>query len=419
MREQADPGPGAVAELLSALSSAGESRRPLGIPELDRVLGGGLVPGSAVLVAGEPGIGKSTLLLQASAAAARTLYVCGEETPEQVKARAERIGATAEIWCSRATDVPAVLGAIERLEPDLVVVDSVQTLVHPDAGGAAGSVAQVRESAAAVVRATKARGVACFLIGQATKDGAVAGPRMLEHLVDTVLWFEGERHGALRILRATKNRFGPAHESACFAMTAAGLDEVADPSRVLSGNRTEPPAGVAVAPLVEGTRPLLVEIQALVGTPALAAGRRTASGVEDRRLAVLLAVLERHAGVPLAGRDVFVATAGGVRVSEPAADLAIALAVASSFHGRSLATRTVALGEVGLSGEIRAVAQTERRVAEAARLGFGRVIVPAPAPRPPTPGVDLLPVRDVTEALEAGGRPERRDAGGHAARTPP
>ena len=370
------------------------------------MLGGGLARGGAYLVAGEPGIGKSTLLLQVARRAAeggeRVLLVCGEETPEQVRRRAERLGgAPEELWATRATDVPAVLSAIERASPHLVVVDSVQSLVRPDLPGVPGSVAQVRACGDAVVRAAKDWGVTVILVGQATKDGQVAGPRTLEHLVDAVLWFEGDRGRPLRVLRATKNRFGPAHEVGCFRMGADGLREITDPSRLLVGERDVAIPGVAVAPLVEGNRPLLVEIQALVGPTSVPSPRRTASGIDAQRLALLIAVLERRGGLRLGGHDVFVGTMGGVRATEPAADLAVCLAVASAFLDRPLAPWTVAIGEVGLSGEVRDAPDLARRLDEAARLGFSRAIVPASRALPSAPSsVHVLPARDLSEALE-------------------
>jgi DNA repair protein RadA/Sms len=392
-----------VAPLADADASAA-AKRPTGIPELDRVLGGGLARGGAYLVAGEPGIGKSTLLLQVARAAAsageRVLLVCGEETPEQVRERADRLGgAPPGLLATRATSVREVLDAVGAAAPSIVVVDSVQALVHPDLPGVAGSVGQVRASADALVRDGKARGATVILVGQATKDGQVAGPRTLEHLVDAVLWFEGDSERTLRLLRATKNRFGPAHEVGCFAMTARGLREVADPSRLFVGDRAHPVPGVAVVPLVEGNRPLLVEVQALVGPSAVQSPRRTVAGVDGQRCALLIAVLERRCRLRIAGHDVFIGTMGGVRVAEPAADLAVALAVASSFRDAPLRAGTAAVGEVGLSGEVRAVPEIARRIDEAARLGFRRVIVPSGASVAHRSDVEAIPVPDVVAAL--------------------
>jgi len=410
MRQQQEPerGPGATVEAslgpLTGLPSSAAEHVPTGIDELDRVLGGGLVPGGAYLVAGEPGIGKSTLLLQVARGAAaegkRVLAVCGEETPEQVRARADRLGGvTDDLWATRASDVPAVIAAIEQASPELVLVDSIQSLTHPDASGVPGSVGQVRACGDAIVRATKDRGITSVLVGQATKDGQVAGPRTLEHLVDAVLWFEGDRGRPLRLLRATKNRFGPAHEVGCFAMAHDGLRQITDPSRLLIGEREEALCGIAVAPIVEGNRPLLVEIQALVGPTSVPTPRRTGAGIDAQRLALLIAVLERRGRLRLGGHDVYVGTMGGVRASEPSADLAICLAVASAFVDRPLAPRTIAIGEVGLSGEVRDASDLPRRLAEAARLGFRRAIVPVSPNVPVATAMRVIPVRDLTEAL--------------------
>ena len=392
------PGP------LGTIAPTSFATRPTEIGELDRVLGGGLAMGGAYLVAGEPGIGKSTLLLQLArlraAAGERVLVVCGEETPDQVRGRAERIGGVPdELWATRATDVPSVLTAVDAAAPAIVVVDSIQSLSHPDLPGVPGSVGQVRGCAEAIVRETKQRGITAILVGQATKDGQVAGPRALEHLVDAVLWFEGDPGRPLRILRATKNRFGPAQEVGCFQMSADGLHDVADPSRILMGSRDRSIPGVTVVPLLEGNRPLLVEIQALVGPTAVPAPRRTASGLDGQRLSLLIAVLERRGRLRLGGHDVYVGTMGGIRASEPAADLAVCLAVASAFVDQPVAADSIAIGEVGLSGEVREVPDLPRRLDEAARLGFHAAIVPAGRTLPRSPAVRLRPVRDVTEAL--------------------
>ena len=409
MREDAGTVPGADPAAapgpLAAVTIAGPRQRATGIGELDRVLGGGLSAGGAYLVAGEPGIGKSTLLLQlarlAASAGERVLVVCGEETPDQVRGRAERLGGVPdELGATRATTGPSVLAAIDAASPALVLIDSIQSLAQPEGPGVPGSIGQVRACGEAIVRATKDRGVTAILVGQATKDGQVAGPRALEHLVDAVLWFEGDPGRPLRVLRATKNRFGPAHEVGCFQMFGDGLHEVADPSRILVGERNGAIPGVAVTPLLEGNRPLLVEIQALAGPTSVPAPRRAGSGIDAQRLALLIAVLERRGRMRLGGHDVFVGTMGGVRASEPSADLAICLAVASAFLDRPLGDRTIAVGEVGLSGEVRDAPDLPRRLDEAARLGFRHAIVPAGRNLPRSSDVALLPVRDVTEALQ-------------------
>ncbi len=392
------PGP------LAGLDAGSVPAEPTGLAELDRVLGGGLVRGGAYLVAGEPGVGKSTLLFQVAAAAAaagrRVLLVCGEETPEQVRIRADRLGGPPpELWASRATDVGSITSAIDDAAAALVVVDSVQSLSRGDVPGVPGSVGQVRACADALVRAAKDRGITLVLVGQATKDGQVAGPRTLEHLVDAVLWFEGEPHGSLRFLRATKNRFGAAHEVGCFTMSTAGLQQVTDPSALLVGRRDRAAPGVAVIPMLEGNRAMLVEVQALVGPTSVVAPRRTAAGLDPQRLSLLVAVLERRGRLRLGGHDVFAAAMGGVRATEPAADLGVALAIASSCVDAPLPPATIAVGEVGLSGEIRAVRDLPRRLDEAARHGFRAAIVRTDDDLPRAPAVTLLRVRDLSEAL--------------------
>ncbi len=354
-----------------------------GIGDLDRVLGGGLVPGVVVLLAGEPGVGKSTLLLEVAARWAaegrRTLYVTGEESAAQVRLRAERTSALAqELYLAAETDLGTVLGHIEQTEPSLLVVDSVQTIGTAQADGSPGGVTQVREVTGALVRVAKQRGMAVVIVGHVTKDGAIAGPRLLEHLVDVVLAFEGERHSGFRMVRAIKNRFGPADEVGCFEMGEAGIHEVTDPSGLFTSHHTEPVPGTCVTVTLEGRRPLLAEIQALVApAPNQNSPRRTTSGLEGSRVALILAVLERKARLPLAARDVYVSTVGGARVSDPSTDLAIAVAVASAAVDRNFPQRVIALGEVGLAGDLRRVPGLERRVGEAARLGFELAIVPA------------------------------------------
>jgi DNA repair protein RadA/Sms len=350
-----------------------------GVAELDRVLGGGIVPASVVLVGGEPGVGKSTLLLTALGAIARggrrALLVTGEESLAQVKLRAARLGGAETVEILAETELEAVCATLEHERPDVCVIDSVQTLHSRELGSAAGSVAQVREAAGRLLRCAKEHGVATILVGHVTKDGAVAGPRVLEHLVDCVLQFEGDRYHAHRILRATKNRFGSTNELGVFEMTGAGLVGVPDPSELFG--RSEPgEVGAAVACTLEGTRPLLLEIQSLVAPSDLAMPRRVGTGVDPKRLAMIVAVLSRHAGVALGSADVFVNVAGGVRIDEPGADLAIALAIASAARGVPLRDGLAAFGEIGLTGRLRAAAQAERRLEECTKLGVRQAIVP-------------------------------------------
>jgi DNA repair protein RadA/Sms len=386
------------------------AHRPTGVDELDRVLGGGLVAGSVVLLAGEPGIGKSTLLLAVLAklaAKSRVLYVCAEESLEQVRLRAERLGALhPELFLAAETDLGAVRTQIDQVSPRVMVVDSVQTVADPELAGAPGGVGQVREVAAQLVRVAKERGIATFLVGQVTKDGAVAGPKTLEHLVDVVLSFEGDQHHALRLVRCTKNRFGPAFEVGCFEMTEAGLEPLADPSRLFLSAREAAVPGVACTVSVEGRRPLVTEVQALVSPTGLAIPRRMAQDLDQGRLAILIAVLERRARVSFGGHDVFAATAGGVRLTEPAADLAVCLALASAARDWHVPADLVAFGEVGLGGEVRPVPQLGRRLAEAARLGFRRALVPAADQQAHGGGgLKFTQVGSVSEALAAVGGP--------------
>ena len=352
-------------------------RIPTGVPELDRVLGGGLVPASLVLVGGEPGVGKSTLLLMALAAISRerrALLVTGEESTAQVKLRAARLGGAEKVEILAETNLEAVCATLERERPDVCVIDSVQTLYSAEVGSAPGSVAQVREAAARLLRVGKEAGVALFLVGHVTKDGSVAGPRVLEHLVDCVLQFEGDRYHAHRVLRAAKNRFGSTNELGVFEMTGTGLQGVPDPSAVFGQSDGE--VGASVACALEGTRPILLEIQALVSPTDLAMPRRVGTGVDPKRLAMIVAVLSRHAGIALGQADVFVNVAGGVRIDEPGADLAVALAIASAAKGAPLKASTASFGEVGLTGRLRPATQAERRAQECAKLGLATVIVP-------------------------------------------
>ena len=353
-----------------------------GVAELDRVLGGGLVPASLVLVGGEPGVGKSTLLLSALGHVSRTrraLLVTGEESAAQVKLRAERLGGTEGVEILAETDLDAICATLESERPEVCVIDSVQTLYSVDISSAPGSVAQVREAAARLLRVGKASGVALFLVGHVTKDGSVAGPRVLEHLVDCVLHFEGDRYHAHRILRAAKNRFGSTNELGVFEMTGAGLQGVPDPSQ-LFGRSADGEVGAAVACVLEGTRPLLLEIQALVSPTDLAMPRRVATGIDPKRLAMIVAVLGRHARLALGSADVFVNVAGGVRIDEPGADLAVALAIASAARGAPVRPATGAFGELGLTGRLRPATQAERRLGECDKLGLEAVIAPAGTP---------------------------------------
>ncbi|WP_066585907.1 DNA repair protein RadA [Cellulomonas timonensis] len=396
--------------------------RPTGVDELDRVLGGGLVPGAVVLLAGEPGVGKSTLLLDVASRAAqagreassdgtaprgrRVLYITGEESAGQVRLRAERIGALdPHLLLAAETDLGTVLGHVEQVQPDLLVVDSVQTIASAAIEGAAGGVSQVREVAGALIAVAKERDMPVVLVGHVTKDGSVAGPRTLEHLVDVVCQFEGERHSRLRLLRSTKNRYGPTDEVGCFDLTESGIEGLTDPSGLFVSNALHHVPGTCVTVTLEGRRPLATEVQALVAPSMLANPRRTTSGVDASRLAMVLAVLQRRVGARLADQDVYVSTVGGARVVEPSADLALALATASSRENIALPRGLVAVGEVGLAGEIRAVTGTTRRLAEAARLGFVRAVVPAGSVEAGTApaGMEILEAGDLAEAVRACG----------------
>ena len=369
---------------LAEVSAAEADRISTGVPELDRVLGGGIVPASLVLVGGEPGVGKSTLLLMAlgaiSRAGRRAVLVTGEESVAQVKLRAARLGGADTVEILAETELESVCATLERERPDVCVVDSIQTLYSSELGSAPGSVAQVRESAARLLRTAKEHGVAIVLVGHVTKDGAVAGPRVLEHLVDCVLQFEGDRYHAHRILRAAKNRFGSTNELGIFEMTGEGLVGVPDPS-ALFGHTEVGEVGAAVACALEGTRPLLLEIQSLVAPTDLAMPRRVGTGVDPKRLAMIVAVLSRHAGVSLGSADVFVNVAGGVRIDEPGADLAIALAIASAARGAPVVEGIAAFGEVGLTGRLRQAGQSERRLEECGKFGVQSVVVPVGTPR--------------------------------------
>ena len=379
------------------------ARIATGVPELDRVLGGGLVPASLVLVGGEPGVGKSTLLLTAlvavSRAGRRALLVTGEESTAQVKLRADRLCGAERVEILAETELDTVCATLETERPDVCVIDSVQTLYASELGSAPGSVAQVREAAGRLLRVSKENGVATILVGHVTKDGAVAGPRVLEHLVDCVLQFEGDRYRAHRVLRAVKNRFGSTNELGVFEMTGGGLVGVPDPSE-LFGRTAGGEAGAAVACALEGTRPILLEIQALVAPTDLAMPRRVGTGVDPKRLAMIVAFLARHARVPLGSADVFVNVAGGVRIDEPGADLAIALAIASAQRGAPVLDGLGAFGEIGLTGRLRPAAQAERRLEECAKLGLVQVL--APAGTPPHEKVQVVESDTLRFALTAG-----------------
>ena len=379
------------------------ARIPTGVPEFDRVLGGGLVPASLVLVGGEPGVGKSTLLLSALAAISkdrRALLVTGEESAAQVKLRAERLGGAAQVEVLAETELESVLATLDAERPDVCVIDSVQTLYSAEVGSAPGSVAQVREAASRLMRAAKELGVAIILVGHVTKDGSVAGPRVLEHLVDCVLQFEGDRYHAHRVLRAAKNRFGSTNELGVFEMTGTGLVGVPDPSE-LFGRVAGSEVGSAVACALEGTRPILLEIQALVAPSDLAMPRRVATGVDPKRLAMIVAVLGRHARVALGSADVFVNVAGGVRIDEPGADLAVALAIASAAKGVPTKEGLAAFGEIGLTGRLRPAAQAERRLEECAKLGLKTVVVPADTPTTRRK-LEVLEAETLPKAITAG-----------------
>ncbi len=399
------PSQASVAQPIAEIDPAEWAARPTGIGELDRVLSGGLVPGSVTLLGGEPGIGKSTLVLQALAAmasvGARVLYVSGEEAAQQVRLRAERLGALQpNLWFVAETRIDEILRHIVLVEPTVLVIDSVQTLTDPTVSSSAGSLTQVRECAALLTTEAKRRGVATVMVGHVTKDGELAGPRVLEHMVDTVLAFGGERHHALRVLRAVKHRFGTTDELGLFEMGESGLVGLPDPSRLFLADRRVGVPGSVVVPTIEGHRPLLVELQALVTGDVAGSPRRSAQGLDPGRLAFILAVLEQRAGVPVSRSDIYALAVGGVRITEPGADLALALAVASAQLNRSVSGSLVAIGEVGLGGELRQVGQTRRRLSEAARLGFTHAVVPDSAPDAPE-GINLIRAGTVHEAITA------------------
>ena len=383
-------------------------RLPVESGELSRVLGGGIVPGSVVLIGGDPGIGKSTLLLQVSARLAEVespvLYVSGEESANQIKMRADRLGLQSPgLFVVSEVSLDQIMGHVEQLAPRLVVVDSIQAVSSEELESSAGSVSQVKACATALLRLAKANGVPIFLVGHVTKAGAIAGPRVLEHIVDAVLYLEGDRFHTYRLLRGVKNRFGSTHEVGVFEMSEQGMVEVTNPSQVFLAERLPDTAGSAIAVTMEGTRPLLVEIQALASTTSFGLPRRTANGVDFNRLLLLVAVLSKRVGLRLFDQDVFVNVVGGLRINEPASDLALALAIASSFQNVPLPADLAAVGEVGLSGELRAASHLSRRLNEAAKLGFKRCIVPATHRRlgDVPKGIEAIPARSLADALSA------------------
>ena len=392
---------------LSELELSEAPRRPLDWDELNRVLGGGIVAGSLVLIGGEPGVGKSTLLMHAAAQVARqgggkVLYVSGEESGQQVRMRAKRLGALEPaILLLAENDLDAICDAIRAESPALAIVDSIQTVADGGFEGSAGSVTQVRESAARLMRLAKEIGVPIFLVGHVTKDGSIAGPRVLEHIVDTVLYLEGDRRQELRILRATKNRFGSSEEIGVFAMAEHGFEQVSDPSAALLGEAAPTSPGTAIVAVLEGTRPLLTEVQSLVNATQNSMVRRIANGIDVNRLHMILAVLEKRLGLSFGNSDVFVSVAGGIRVTEPAADLGLALSIVSNRDNRPLPDGLVAIGELGLAGEVRRVGQLERRLQEAARHGLTRALIPAGARAGRPSGLEVIEVRTLAEAYAA------------------
>lgn len=394
-------------KLLSTLDAEDESRFSTGIAELDRVLGGGAVRGSMVLVGGAPGIGKSTILLQLCGEVGsreKILYVTGEESERQLKMRAQRLGVSGgEIYVLAETDVSEIIKSIDELHPDIVIIDSIQTVYAADVASTPGSISQVRECTMAIMRRTKEEGFTTFVVGHINKEGSIAGPKVLEHMVDCVLYFEGERNTSFRILRAAKNRFGSTNEIGVFEMENNGLRCVDNPSEVLLSGRPKDSPGTCVACVVEGTRPILAEVQALITPSGYNSASRRSNGVDYNRAAMLLAVLEKRGGLPVSGCDAYINVIGGLFLDEPAADLAIILAIASSFKDKPLGADLAALGEVGLSGEIRSVSAANQRLSEIARLGFKRCLIPAhikgEVHKPQ--GLELLPAKNIRDALNA------------------
>ncbi|MBC2368834.1 DNA repair protein RadA [Listeria booriae] len=375
-------GEAAAAVPITKITSENEPRFETQMPELNRVLGGGVVQGSMVLVGGDPGIGKSTLLLQVSAqlttTGKRVLYISGEESVKQTKLRAERLLVTGDnLYVYAETNLEAIQQTIQHVKPDFVIIDSIQTVYHPDVTSAAGSVSQVRECTAELMRIAKGGNIAVFIVGHVTKEGAIAGPRLLEHMVDTVLYFEGERHHAYRILRAVKNRFGSTNEIGIFEMRDVGLVEVANPSEVFLEERLDGASGSTVVVSMEGTRPILVEIQALISPTMFGNAKRMATGMDHNKVSLIMAVLEKRVGLLLQNQDAYLKAAGGVKLDEPAIDLAVAVSIASSYNDKPTKSTDCFIGEIGLTGEIRRVSRIEQRVREAAKLGFKRIFIPA------------------------------------------
>jgi DNA repair protein RadA/Sms len=397
-------GPSSAAIPISSVEPDGTRHCPTGIGELDRVLGGGVVPGSVTLLAGDPGVGKSTLLLkvvhQWAAAGRRALYISGEESRGQIRMRADRTGCNHdELYLAAESDLHAVLGHIEAVQPTLVVVDSVQTMSSADTDGVAGGVTQVRAVTTALTAAAKSTGVPLILIGHVTKDGAIAGPRSLEHLVDVVLHFEGDRNSLLRMVRGVKNRFGAADEVGCFLLQDNGIEGVTDPSGLFLDQRPQPVAGTAITVTLDGKRPLVGEIQALLATPSGGSPRRAVSGIDHARAAMIAAVLEKHARLKIAVNDVYLSTVGGMRLTDPSSDLAVAVALASAYVDLPLPATAVMIGEVGLAGDLRRVNGMERRLAEAARQGFTTALIPSGCDAVP-PGLTTLQAPTIVAALE-------------------
>ncbi|MFA9457854.1 DNA repair protein RadA [Halalkalibacter sp. AB-rgal2] len=400
---------GSKPQSIISVKSETEARISTTMLELDRVLGGGVVPGSLVLVGGDPGIGKSTLLLQLSSKLAdakqRVLYISGEESVKQTKLRSDRLGVTSsDLYVLAETDISFIERAIDEVKPALVIIDSIQTVYQEEVTSAPGSVAQVRECTAACMRIAKTKGIAIFIVGHVTKQGSIAGPKLLEHMVDSVLYFEGERHHTYRILRAVKNRFGSTNEMGIFEMKESGLEEVLNPSEIFLEERSDGAAGSIVVASMEGTRPVLVELQALISPTSFGNPRRMATGVDHNRVSLLMAVLEKRVGLLLQNQDAYLNVAGGIRLDEPAIDLAIALSIASSFRNQVTSPMDVAIGEVGLTGEIRRVSRIEQRVNEAAKLGFKRAIIPEKNLGGWTypSSIQIVGVPTLEEALEVG-----------------